>query len=119
MKIEVIYESKIVIEFCDPEKARAYFIDGDWKDSFYTFDDLEEVADLLGSQLVDEGSWRWNFEINKWGCSSCEGFPEFQLNGKEITSFNDYGADHGEIKAQIISQIESDGRPIILEKVSC
>lgn len=36
------------ISFSDIVKAEEFFIDGDWRDTFYDYDDLEDLVDSLG-----------------------------------------------------------------------
>lgn len=44
MKFKATLECEIEVDFSDKEKAQAYFIDGDWKEYFYTFDGLDEFT---------------------------------------------------------------------------
>lgn len=41
------FEMELDITFSDPKKAEEFFIHGDWKDSFWTVDDLEELTESL------------------------------------------------------------------------
>jgi|GEM_PF-3209885 len=41
------FEMEIDVTFSDPKKAEEFFIHGDWKDSFWTIDDLEELTESL------------------------------------------------------------------------
>ncbi|MDA9557766.1 hypothetical protein N9R79_09795 [Vibrio sp.] len=44
MKFRSLIKCEIDVNFVDQEKAKAFFIDGDWKDIYYEFLDLEEAA---------------------------------------------------------------------------
>jgi hypothetical protein len=44
MRFENTLETKIVVEFKEPELARQYYIEGDWAKSFNRYDDLLELS---------------------------------------------------------------------------
>lgn len=43
-----------IISFLEPERAQAYYIDGDWKENFYEVDDLEDLAEHISLGLFNE-----------------------------------------------------------------
>jgi hypothetical protein len=46
-------EGKVIISFDDPVKAKRYFLESDWKDYFYTFHDLSEVAQHIAGHFIE------------------------------------------------------------------
>lgn len=53
-KFRTSFEMEIDVTFHDPDKAKAYFIDGDWKESFWTLECLGEVAKKLAHHFHGE-----------------------------------------------------------------
>ena len=47
MKLEREFRTVLTIEFLDPETSEKYFIDGNWSESFWACDDLEELGESL------------------------------------------------------------------------
>lgn len=45
MKVNVDLNMKVSVEFSDPDKAQAVFIDGDWKEVFWCRSDLNTIAE--------------------------------------------------------------------------
>jgi len=41
------FEMEIDVNFMNEEQSLNHFIKGDWKDSFYTFNDLDELAEHI------------------------------------------------------------------------
>lgn len=106
MQVTATLEQEMKVEFTDPEKAKAFFIDGDWKKSFYTFDDLEELASFLmlnaREKLVVGDHWREGEELKSG--ADIEGFPYFyRHNGQKLI------AEHDDEIGQII--ISGDHSP--------
>ena len=84
------FEMEIDIKFSDPEKAYAYFINGDWKKGFYTCCDLEELSELLSEMFHNESRRFVEHQHQK----DVEGFSPFRTNdeNKEWTSeYHEYG----------------------------
>lgn len=48
MKFKNTIQCEIEIDFKDKAKAKAFFIDGDWSETFYEISDLDELASILG-----------------------------------------------------------------------
>jgi hypothetical protein len=73
-KFECTLEAKIEVKFSDESKVEAFFIDGDWKKSFYDLGDMEELASHL-VYAFDQTPEEWSDR----GCSSkfIEGFGAF------------------------------------------
>ena len=44
MKFKATLECEIEVDFSDKDKAKTYFIDGDWQEYFYAFDGLDEFT---------------------------------------------------------------------------
>ncbi|HBG06302.1 MAG: hypothetical protein A2075_12090 [Geobacteraceae bacterium GWC2_58_44] len=64
-KLRCTYEMEIDVEFENPEAAKAYFIDGEWKTVFYRLDDLQEVAEHLSLCFHNEHD-RWDSEAKSF-----------------------------------------------------
>lgn len=47
MKRKVTLETEVVVGYSNPEKAHQYFIEGDWKNTFFDLDDLEDLTEFL------------------------------------------------------------------------
>ncbi|WP_348826496.1 hypothetical protein [Halomonas sp. RT37] len=54
MSFNIDFEMKVRVEFSDEPKSKAFFIDGDWKESFYDLVDLEDLASSIASGFVHE-----------------------------------------------------------------
>ena len=55
MKFRTELKCEIDIEFIDPEKTKAYFIDGDWSNCFHSLLDLQELSEHLSFDFHHEG----------------------------------------------------------------
>jgi len=90
MKFETEMTQKINVEFSDPKKAEAFFIESDWKETFYTFTDLSDVVDHLAFAV--RNSMRGETYDSKSGerYINIEGFPTFSYkDGKLIADESD------------------------------
>jgi len=79
------------VEFTDPEKSKAFFIDGQWKDSFYDFSSL---GSLSGHIVFNFYHTPRAYKAAKGDfIKNIEGFSAFILNpaGNYVSSDNDYG----------------------------
>lgn len=74
-KFRTFFEMEIDVEFDNPEKAEAFFIDGDWKKSFWTFDDLDEVAESIANSFHWEND-HWDKDYKKTA-KFLEGYGNF------------------------------------------
>lgn len=45
----VPFEMKINIDFLDPKKAQAFFIDGLWSESYHKYDDLLDISEDIAT----------------------------------------------------------------------
>lgn len=91
-KFEVELMAEFSVEFADPEKSHAYFVEGDWKKCFWSVSDLEELA----------GQIAIFFHHASAGCFSSkvylEGFGDFISNGTDQwISTTDATAEYGQI----------------------
>lgn len=50
----VDFEMQLQVTLHNPDAAKDYFIDGDWKESFYTLDDIEDLVRLLANAFQCE-----------------------------------------------------------------
>ncbi len=82
-KIRTSFEMEIDIDFLDEKSSFKHFIEGDWKESFYTFEDLNEVAEHISHNfhIANSELKKVNDEY-RW-VKFIEGFGEFveQDNG--------------------------------------
>ena len=73
------FTSAVLVEFSDDQLAKELFIDSDWKETFYSFCDLQDVAGHIswGFQAAPaewSGKYKSNFKF-------IEGFGDFFRNG--------------------------------------
>ena len=92
-KFRTDFEMSIDVEFLNPEKAKAFFIDGDWKKSFYTFNDLADLARGLSCEFHDEPKEWENNHYSK----DIEGFGLFIEKNEKWYSIEDAKEVHGGI----------------------
>ncbi len=59
------FEMEIDVNFLNQERSFKHFIEGDWKESFFTFDDLDEVAKHLAYCFHIESSKMKKMKIKK------------------------------------------------------
>lgn len=50
-KAEITNEARVV--FREPEKAKAFFVDGDWKHAFWEIESLEDLACNIAKAVAD------------------------------------------------------------------
>ncbi len=75
--LRITFEMEIDVQFEDPEAAKAYFVDGDWKKDFYELNDLEALAVAVASGFHHETD-RWDTDLKCW-CRFVEGFGKFVM----------------------------------------
>ena len=90
-KFNVELTAECNVYFSEPEKAIEYFINGDWRKSFFDFDDLEDLAGFLAKAIISEGY-------------SIEGFSDFRFNtgNKKYESiYKEYGIISIEVETDL------------------
>lgn len=55
MKFGTNITKKVIIEFHDPEKTEEFFLESSWRESFYAYDSLEELAEGIAQSFEHEG----------------------------------------------------------------
>lgn len=75
-KIEREYQTILSIEFSEPDKAKKYFINGDWSESMWKCSDLEDLGETILDSFINS-SHEDLYEKNKI-CGT----------GKDIEGFN-------------------------------
>jgi len=86
-KFKVDFEMTITIEYSDSDKLMKY-LQGEWSNHFYDFDDLEEVTRFWTSNLYAESTY---LKDGNW-IRSIEGFMCFVEKGNAFVSeYVDYG----------------------------
>lgn len=58
MTRRITLTTEIDIQFSDEEKAKAYFIDGDWKEYFFTYSDMRDLCEHIAYSFHMQGGWR-------------------------------------------------------------
>lgn len=63
-KFKATLSAEFTVDFEDEKKAESFFLEGDWKESFYEFEDLEELVEhlLLNFFNADE---KWDTDEGK------------------------------------------------------
>lgn len=74
-KYVVDLSAKYKVTFPDEQKVIDYFIEGDWKNTFYTFGDLDDLCEHLIMAFFHEDS-RFNHELKSF-YKFIEGFYPF------------------------------------------
>ena len=95
-KFRTEFDMQIDVQFVDPEKSKAFFIDGDWKNSFWEFEELNEVAaDIAHSFNLEDSQWNPRF---KKICKFIEGYGTFVKEGDVYITTNLGTEEAGEIR---------------------
>ena len=90
---EVEFEARVTVEFSDHDKAKKFFIGGEWSKTFWDLSDMEELTQYIASTFIDESVF-YNKDLKKL-CKSLEGFGVFEKDEKSqsFTSISDlFGA---------------------------
>ncbi len=93
-KFNVELKAEHNVSFSNPEKAQAFFIDGKWKDVFYDFVDLEELAGFIALSYLQHGK-------------SFEGFSDFQRTKSPMIVENKC-EEYGIISIEVDMDLEVD-----------
>ncbi len=82
MTFEVDLKATVKVQFSDEAKAVEYLIEGDWKEHFFEFADLSEIAEHLA------------YTFQKFGVDYLEGFGDFVKEYDQYVSHqpNEYGS---------------------------
>lgn len=108
MKIRSNFEMDIDVEFSEPEKAKAFFIDGDWKNHFFTFGDLQEFTAALAFSFHATPD-QWDRERKTW-TRSPEGYGTFVKDDSEKwVNIEEAYEDIGRIVITYESELENCG----------
>lgn len=74
-KFKTTIEKEVQVTFQDPGKARAFFIESNWRETFYSLDTMEEVTDCLIGSFINTDFW-WSAQHKNF-IKEVEGFPTF------------------------------------------
>jgi len=108
MKLRTSFEMEIDVEFSEPEKAKAFFIDGDWKNYFFTFSDLQDFTAALAFSFHAESD-RWDKARKTW-TRSPEGYGTFaQTDSDTWVNIDDANDDIGKIVISYSMDLENIG----------
>lgn len=106
MAHRVEISSEIDVQFSDEPKAEEFFIKGDWKETFFTFNDLDDIAQHLAYGFQEEVGFFMTRDVN------VEGFGCFKQKDKVWTSeYEEFGAIHIRVETDlgIANSCEIDG----------
>ena len=92
-KFNIDLVAECEVSFSDEDLVQAFFIESQWRESFYDFEDLGELAGFIGESLID-------------GDKIIDGFTDFSFNneGELVSKYKDYGS----IIVKVISAISVD-----------
>ena len=77
-KYEVNLSSEYTVTFPDEQRIIDYYIDGDWKETFYTFSDIEDlIRNLMYIFVRTDLESQTGKEGEHYLCKDIEGFPTF------------------------------------------
>lgn len=102
----VTLEAKLLVKFTNPETAEKIFIDGDWKETFYTLYDLEDLVRHLSYAFMRTPD-EWNSEL-KLFVKFIEGFDLFVLRGETYSSIYCVDGEPYEITIEQEQELEVD-----------
>lgn len=109
MKFECEFKAICEVEFLTPEKTLDYFLNSDWKDCFFTFDELSEVAEHLSYQVLKFSFDMLEFDGEYQPCYYPEGFPPFLvLDDNEPNTFTAKDNEMGDIQIRVTQELEHD-----------
>ena len=103
----VTLEAKLLVRFTDPEGAEEAFIHSDWKKTFYTFYDLEDLVRHLSYAFMRTPD-DWNSEL-KCFSKFIEGFDLFLNIGETYSSIYCVDGEPYEITIEQEQELEVDG----------
>lgn len=75
MRFEVDLEMQVHIDFDDISKSDSFFIEGDWKESFWKVDELRDLAEIIAYAFSTD-SPHYMSKYGKFGVF-LEGFGDF------------------------------------------
>ncbi|MBL0523181.1 hypothetical protein JD523_20195 [Aeromonas enteropelogenes] len=102
-KFEVELIAQISVEFADPDKSHAYFVDGDWKETFWDVDDLDDLARDIGHNFMNATAGGMTRKVY------LEGFGDLISNGNgQWISCQEATEEYGQITVQVTRQLEVD-----------
>lgn len=100
MKFKADLTTEVNIEFPDPKRIEAYYIDGDWKETFYTYTDLEDMVEDLSLTLFLAGTYVQEINGEYKAVKDVEGFPYFvKTEDNGTTVWVSSAEECGEIRA--------------------
>ena len=73
------FEYQIDVNFIDKEKAESFFLESDWKDCFYEFNDLDEAAEHVAMNFHNDSGQYEGGDLIKY----IEGFGSFLFHREE------------------------------------
>ena len=93
MTYEVDLKATIKVQFSDPVKAKYVFLESDWKDCFFDYRDMTEVAEHVA----------WMFQTRGTDC--IEGFGAFKREKDYYVSSDE---TFGSIYIQTVNELDAE-----------
>jgi hypothetical protein len=103
MNFRTELKCEIDIEFIDPEKSEAYFIGSDWENVFYSFHDLQGLAEHLLFDFHHEGD-----SYNTTHCAMVRSIEGFGIYVKQKDKSYQLTDEVAEEIGQIIIRYEQE-----------
>jgi len=114
IKFEANLEIEVTIEIHDHEAAHAFYIEGDWKDSFFKFDDLSEMVKHIAA-VISSSCETFCREKNEF-YFELDGFGRFYSMDDRSGYLLENSAEHGgaifvdpsELECTWVSELEDN-----------
>ena len=105
MKFRTTLMAEVDVEFVTPDVTKAYFIDGDWGQTFYTYVDLEDMAQSLAYTFERTSDV---YIKGKGLAKDIEGYPIFEQDyDNNYYYFKD--PECGEVRVWYEMEMDVDG----------
>ncbi len=100
-KISVELSADYEVAFAVPHKAEAFFIESAWKDSFFDFNDLEDVSEHIIMTFHNSESET----IDGDKCMHLEGFPVFKCSLEHSDLWRAHSVECGSIVIKVCAEL--------------
>ena len=115
MKVRTDFEMKIDVAFSDPELAKSFWVDGDFKETMWDIADLDELASMIASAF--HGESRHYDETLKKFVKEIEGYGTFvpdEHNNVYTANYDHFDGLKGlEIKVSYEDTLEPTGSYLV------
>jgi hypothetical protein len=108
-KYEVDLAAQYIVTIPDEQKVIDYYINGDWKDTFWELDDIEDlIKSIMYSFVREDTTHQKNKDDKYYACKSIEGFPEFIRDKENRDKYISHHEECGTIIVELESELEVD-----------